>query len=91
MTRRASRTLDLAATIRLSAGDDLTPQSRRVGSRKGNADDGCRSQAAAAAIEKQEEVASMAADSPPAQMGNLDRGNDLPPFAVVALLDRSDR
>lgn len=91
MTRRASGTLDLAAAIRPSAGDDPVLQFRRVGSRGSIFNERCQSQAAAAATETQGHVANLAAKSLPAQMGNLARSDDLPSMAVVALPNRSVR
>ena len=48
-------------------------------------------QSAAAAVEEREEVATTVAESPPAQVGLMHRGSDVPSLAVVALPDRSDR
>ena len=90
MTSRVSGTLDLAATIRLSAGDDITRNCAGEQQRGGR--NVCTQiQAVAAAVEKREEVADMAARPAPAQMGLLYRGDYVPPLAVVALPDRPDR
>lgn len=87
---RVSGTLDLAAVFRLSAGDDLTLQSCGVSSRS-DRNDCNRSQAAAAAIEKREEVAEMAARSPSAQVGLYRWSLHLAPVASLEGTDKLAR
>lgn len=86
-TCRVSDVMDLAAAIRVSAGDDIASQSCVASSRNkgGRYVFTYEQQAAAAAIEKRKNVATVAAKSPPAQIGLLCRANRLPHLPVVVV------